>query len=175
MERMIKNLIKRGILTLVLPDNAPATGAQVVSLGDTTDTETVYPYGLSANAPAGSEAILFNIMGDESNKVALIYSPQTRFSNLQAGEVAVGNQIIKSHIKFDQNGNIEIVAPKDLNVTITGNVNLIVNGNVNVTAETTTLTGDVNLGGTGGVGVARIGDSVVDGVITTGSSTVRSL
>jgi lipopolysaccharide export system protein LptA len=118
---------------------------------------------------------MFNVNGQEENRVGIIYSPQNRFSELSPGEVAVGNQVTQSYIKFDDEGNIEIISTSDLNVTVTGNVNLSVQGNVNVTATTTTINGDVNLGGEGGQGVARIGDSVVDGVITTGSTRVKSL
>lgn len=46
---------------------------------------------------------------------------------------------------------------------------------INITGGTINLTGNVNLGGSGGVGVARIGDSVVNGKITTGSSTVKAI
>lgn len=41
-------------------------------------------------------------------------------------------------------------------------------------SDTFTASGAVNLAGTGGAKVARIGDSVVAGVITTGSATVKA-
>lgn len=43
-----------------------------------------------------------------------------------------------------------------------------------VKGDPITLDGPVNLGGSGGQAVARIGDSVVSGKITTGSSSVRA-
>ena len=46
---------------------------------------------------------------------------------------------------------------------------------ITVHADTVNVTaGAVNLGGTGGAKVARVGDSVVGGVITTGSSVVKA-
>lgn len=46
---------------------------------------------------------------------------------------------------------------------------------ININGGTINLTGNVNLGGAGGVGVARIGDTVANGKITSGSSKVKAI
>jgi len=56
-----------------------------------------------------------------------------------------------------------------------GAINIVGVGTVTVQAPHVTVTSnDVNLGATGGAAVARVGDSVSGGVITTGSSKVKS-
>jgi hypothetical protein len=95
-----------------------------------------------------------------------VYIPPNRFKNLLPGEVQLGNTVTQAYIKFNQDGTVEIKT----------NSNLIINANsAMVNATDTTVNGNVNLGGTGGQGVARIGDSVVDGVITSGSSSVKAV
>lgn len=46
---------------------------------------------------------------------------------------------------------------------------------ININGGTINLTGNVNLGGAGGAAVARVGDSVVNGKITTGSASVTAI
>ena len=62
-------------------------------------------------------------------------------------------------IEFSSNG-ISITSPTNLTINAQS-------ATINATA--------VNLGGTGGAAVARVGDSVVNGKITTGSSVVKAL
>ena len=77
------------------------------------------------------------------------------------------NQTPTQFIEFSSSG-INITSPAA--ITVTSTTDLTINANsatINATA--------VNLGGTGGAAVARVGDSVVNGKITTGSSVVKAL
>jgi hypothetical protein len=61
-----------------------------------------------------------------------------------------------------------------INIVSTGNVAVTASGNATVTAQKVDLlSSNVNLGAEGGKAVARVGDTVSGGVITTGSSTVK--
>src|SRR5690349_2108707 len=87
----------------------------------TSDMEVIYPYGLFAQAPVNSLALVFSIQGNEENLAGIVYAYRDRFKNLKEGEVLLGNILTGSFIKFDKDGNIEINSKKDVNVTITGN------------------------------------------------------
>lgn len=182
----IKNLIKRAYLTLPDADNEQFTRAQCEYFGKTTFTETIYPYGLYANAPPGSLLLLFQVNGQEENLVGIPYNPLNRFDSLKPGEVVVGNPATGSYVKFDLEGNIEVISKKDIKANIEGkcditcaqdatikapNINLV--GNVHVTGTITT-SGIANFGGTGAAAIARVGDKVtvggVEGEITTGGT-----
>lgn len=145
-------MIKRAVVTLNPADTGQEAIAQVKwSSNDTTNNvHVITPYGFYSVAPPGSFALMFNIMGQEENRAAIIDNPQSRFKNLKPTEVAVGNPKTESVIKFLENGDIEITGNANQNVNITGNVNLTVGGNitVNVTGNMTstiggTLTADV--------------------------------
>ena len=135
----ISNLIKRAVVTLTNKDSGQFAATQVSWMRDkTATTEVVHPYGLSSNAPLGSLALMFNVMGQEENRAAIIYDPKNRFKNLKPGEVALGNFVTKSVVKFLENGDIDITGMADQNINITGNSNITVGGNVtlNVTGNT---------------------------------------
>ena len=121
-----------------------------------------------------------------------------RFKDLKPGEVLVGNVLTRAYVKFDLDGNIEVYSPA--NITATADANIIANagaditatatgdatlnatnvtinasGTLSVSADTANVTADsVTLGGAGGPAVARVGDSVSGGVITSGSSKVTA-
>ena len=164
LQSSVKNIVKRSIVTLPGTDDGIRSGAQVSYMGNTANIETIYPYGFYANAPAGSNAILLNVQAEEENRVGFVYDVVARFKGLKTGEVYVGNPITQAVIKFLADGSIEI--------TTTANINVI-SPLTTVTGDAT-VTSNVNLAGTGGPGVARIGD-LVDlgtGEITGGSTKV---
>lgn len=159
MINFIRNLIKRAKVTLNYSDNqSQYTGSQVIYMGNPVNMEIINPYGISAVAPIGSQVLMFNIQGQEENRIGFVFNPPDRFMNLQPGEVQIGNTVKQTYIKFDKDGSITIESTQDITIN----------------AQETTVNGHVNLGGSGGAGVARIGDSVVDGVITTGSTIVKA-
>jgi len=149
------NLIKRSIVTRKTADTGQFPIAQVSSNGKTANIETIWPYGLAGNLPVDSLVLTFNVLGQEENKAGIGNTPKIRFKNLKAGEVAVGNPVTGSVVKFLENGDIEVTCKNDQNVTITGDVNLTVGGDVNVTAAgnvsvtspLTTITGALDVTG----------------------------
>jgi len=84
------------------------------------------------------------------------------------------NQTPTQFIKFDNNG-ITITSPSSITINSentsvnTTNVNIVASGIATITSPV------INLGGEGGAAVARVGDSVVNGKITTGSSIVKAV
>jgi len=63
-----------------------------------------------------------------------------------------------------------------LNITSSGTITVTApTVNVNATTSATVTSPSVNLGGDGGAAVARVGDSVVNGKITTGSASVKAV
>lgn len=147
----IRNLIKRGVVTKKTPDSGQFSVAQVKWLtGKTGNVEVIHPYGLSSYAPVGSLALMFNIMGHEENRASIINDPKRRFKDLKEGEVAIGNFLTRSYVKFKENGDIEVVGTNNRTVTITGDDTITVSGDsaINVTGNMSatiggTLTADV--------------------------------
>lgn len=98
-----------------------------------------------------------------------------------------------SFLKFQNTGDVSLTTNNDLNVTVgndltvnvANDVNIIGSSDVNMNVDgdaVITVTGaaridcdDIQLGGAGGQPVARVGDTVVSGVITSGSSKVKAL
>ena len=102
------------------------------------------------------------------------------------GGIVGFNQTPKNYIKFTQDG-VEITSEKDLtinaqkDVSINAEKQVVVNAKkeINITSEqeVNVTAPSVNLGGAGGSGVARIGDSVdvQNGVIVGGSAIVKAV
>lgn len=186
---LIHNIIKRAVISKLEVDSETSPIAQASYLGKTGTTEIVLPYGISARAPVGTQLLLFAVQGQENNRAAIPYGQENRHKNLEEGEVVIENEITKSFIKFDKDGNITVdskakivincvgdaditVGGKvvvnstgDIDVTTNGKVDLKATGNVDVDAP------QVNLG-SGGAAIARVGDSVnlTTGLIITGGN-----
>lgn len=132
------NIIKRGIITLSSNDIADFPTVQVTYLGKTKNVELVLPYGLYSNPKEQSIALLLSVNGQEENISAIPYNPYTRFKDLKAGEVAVGNPHTTSKVYFKANGDIEIESAGNINITSTSSVNI--NGNSEPLVRGTALT-----------------------------------
>lgn len=72
-----------------------------------------------------------------------------------------------TYLQFDADGNINVVTPSGKAVAINCGTATITADHANIISD------DVNLGAAGGAAVARVGDSVAGGVITSGSSKVK--
>lgn len=174
----ITSIIKRSVLTLSSSDSGVTQVAQVSYLGKVANAELVSVYGLSSNAPVGSTVLLFNVQAQEENRAGIANYPGARFKNLKAGEVAVGNYVTKSVIKFLENGNIEITGKNDLNINITNDGNITIAGaaTLNITGGTeinspnNTLNGNLTINGNLSVN----GDSVSTGNFTTSGDVIAS-
>lgn len=185
----VRNMIKRAYVSLVHTDNKIYSYAQISYLGSTLDAETLYPYGMNANAPLNSAAIVFNINADESNRVCMCYTPDRRFKDLKEGEVQIGNGLTQASIKFSHDGKIQIVTDADVEITSSAKVKIISSTDVEINATNIKIAGDVDITGdlsvsgssalgSSGAAIARVGDAVVvggiSGTITSGSSTNTS-
>lgn len=92
-----------------------------------------------------------------------------RFSPADAFYCAPWPTVVPStYFRFDGAGNIEIVTASGKAVSITCGTATITADHANIISD------DVNLGDTGGQPVARVGDTVSGGVITSGSSKVKA-
>ena len=170
----IFNLIKRTLVSRKTADSGQFPVAQVSWNGKVGDIEVIYPYGLSGNLPIDSLVLTFNVNGQEENRAGIGNTPKRRFKNLKEGEVAVGNPLTKSVIKFLENGDIEITGTNNQNINITGDVNLTVGGNLNITTTgntTITTTGNTTIDSTGNM------SSTIGGTLTanvTGNTSLTS-
>jgi hypothetical protein len=153
----IAGMVKRAYVTLVGDDSGRYQTTQIGYLGKTADMEVIYPYGLCGNPPKNSLVLLFNVQGMEENRAGIANLLSERFKNLKEGEVAIGNYLTKSVIKFLENGDIEIHGTNDERVTIDRNCNININGNCDISVNGTTtlscpggttINSDVHVNGT---------------------------
>jgi phage baseplate assembly protein gpV len=141
------NMIKRAVVSLPGDDSGNVANTQVTYLGRTAQVEVIYPYGTAGKAPKDSQAIMFNIQGQEENRVIIEYRTTGRFKNLKDGEYIVGNEVTGAFVKFLENGDIEIDAGA---------------ANVNLTAANLNITGDV----------AVVGNTAFTGTVTANGKTI---
>lgn len=95
----------------------------------------------------------------------------------------INNGLVGSFRKFCPADGVYLGGLMGFNSTPTQFIEFSINGinitspaNLTINAQSATINATaVNLGGTGGAAVARVGDSVVNGKITTGSSVVKAL
>jgi phage gp45-like len=121
----ISNIIKRAVITLVNDDSKNIAHCQVSYNDKPATIETIYPYGMSANAPVGNIVLLFNVGSNEANLAGIPYSQQDRFKSLKSGESIFGNPISGCYIKFLENGDIELLSKKNVKI-FSNNAELIV-------------------------------------------------
>ena len=176
-------MIKRGVLTLPTADAGVNQIAQASYLGKTANVELITLYGLCSNPPAGSNILLFDVQGQEENRAGITNFPGSRFKGLKVGEVAVGNYITKSNVKFLENGDIEVTGTNNMTVTIATNNTVTIGGNCSVnitgsatvncasatlTAATTTINSNVTINGSLNIN----GNSTSNGSFTTSADVV---
>lgn len=127
-------------------------------------------YGVHFAPSRGDQVLVHFLEGSKADGVIgmRLFSTADRPLNVPAGELwaihASG-----SGWKFHNDGSGEIVTAGALTATVGGDLNADITGAATITAAS------VNLGGTGGRGVARIGDPVAGGVITGGSGRVTAV
>lgn len=198
-------MIKQAVTTLTVNFSGPYPRGQAKYNGKTSEYVLLIPYGMISSPPEGSHTLLFSSQGQEAVKFGIASDFTNKDGAPNQGEAGLRNALTGGQILFKANGDaelrasvggssvtlkasddIEVDAKKDLvgtiagetNLTGGGDVNLNITGDVTITASVDinlTSTGKVNLGGPGGAGVARIGDAVVGGVITGGSTKVLAV
>ncbi|GAH01888.1 unnamed protein product, partial [marine sediment metagenome] len=95
---MLKNLIKRGLISLGIIDDKDFQTAQVTYMGKTKNIQVVHDYGFSSNCPTGGIVLMFNVQGQEENIAGIADLPNDRFKNLKEGEVAVYNALTNAYV-----------------------------------------------------------------------------
>lgn len=103
------NSILRGVVTdnkgSILTDYPTL---QVNIMGRVGDIEVLFPYGITATAPIDSIVTTFSIGANAADRSGIAYDPTTRIKGLEEGEVAVGNFLIGTYLKFTKLGKIMI-------------------------------------------------------------------
>lgn len=148
---------------------------QVDLLADETvdDVEHYQAYGLTSHPKPGAEGIYLSVGGSRGNGVVIAVADRRyRLTALEEGEVVVhDDQGQKVHLKRD---GIRIETPFKVEVAAEGDVSVDAGGDATVTAQSS-VTVDaprINLGAGADKKVARLGDPVVGGAISNGSSVV---
>ncbi len=148
-------------------DDRQAQEMQVELLADEVQdgVERFQGYGFTSVPFPGAEALVVSVGGLRSRSVVVqVEDRRYRLTGLEAGEVAI----------FDDQGQTIVLKRNGIRITSPFKVEVEA-PEVNVTADSVTIdSGDIALGGAGGQAVARVGDTVAGGVITSGSGIVRA-
>jgi phage baseplate assembly protein V len=162
MMRRLKGMTTRCVITLV-NDALKMQTVQVKALAamPLDGLENFQPYGFTANALPGAEALVLSVGADLGNAVVICVADRRyRLTGLQSGEVAI----------YDNQGQSVVLKQDHIAIT---SPNKVV-----VSAPTVQVnSANVSLGGEGGQPIARVGDSVnpVTWKIVSGSSSVTSI
>ncbi|MFN3748207.1 MAG: phage baseplate assembly protein V [Sphingorhabdus sp.] len=173
MARRLFGMVARAIVNTVDDSRKIQTVQIELFEGEIQDgVERFQNYGLTSRPHAGAEAIGVAVTGNRGHMVVIaVDNREFRLLNLQEGEVALYDDLGQVvHLKRD---GIAIESP--LKVTIDAPEVTVTTDDATVTAASVTINSDdINLGGAGGQPVARVGDSVSGGVITSGSGKVKA-
>ena len=146
-----------GVVQMLQIDLGPI-GPDGQSLSIRDKAPRVGEFGLASNPPLGTHAVVLHFGGDRSNSVVIGTNHQTyRLKNLNPGETAL----------YDHWGNTVVLTEAGMTLTHTAKITLsapIIELDAN----------DVRLAGAGGAAVARVGDPVSSGTISSGSTKVTS-
>lgn len=157
LKQRVMSLVGRCII-MAVDDSRKIQSVQVEVLADELhdEAERFQHYGFSTHPIPGAEGIIVRIGGTASHGVIIVVDDRRyRLTDLAQGEVALYDDLGQVvHLKRDG-----ILIKSEMTVRVEAE-------RVDVIADT------VNLGGAGGAGVARIGDSVSGGIITGGSTKV---
>lgn len=151
--RRLRLMVARAVVQIV-NDGTLAQSLQVNMLaGETAEgVERFQEYGFTSVPHAGAEACMVFVGGARSHGIVIaVEDRRYRLTGLLDGEVAL----------YDDLGNVVKLGREAL--AITGVAKVIVSAPL------------VELGGEGGAAVARVGDTVSGGVITSGSAKVSAL
>lgn len=116
-----------------------------------------------------------------SGEIWAVHSTQSLMKFLTNGDVALtsNNDLMVTagnDLTITAQSDINITAQDDVTITVSNDANVNIDGDASITVsgQTRLNCDDINLGGTGGQPVARVGDTVSGGVITSGSAKVKS-
>ena len=100
---MIKNLIKRGLITL----NRLSQFGQCKYYSTINEYESIYPLGLYSTPDASKEnlVLLLSVNADDANLIGIEYNPD-RLPDMNDGEVILYNPYNGLHLKFTKDEKI---------------------------------------------------------------------
>lgn len=155
----IKLMVGRAVIAAV-DDGAKAQALQIELLADEVQdgVERFQDYGFTSVPHAGAEALVVFVGGTRSHGVAVaIEDRRYRLTGLEGGEVAL----------YDDQGQVIRIGRDGITIDSPFKVT--------VTAPQVIVESDaISLGGEGGAAVARVGDTVAGGLITSGSDKVSA-
>lgn len=142
----LENLIKLALVTRNSDDSEHFPQFQIQYLNKVANASILLPYGLpSRPIPGETLCLVFNIQGQEENRIAIPLATTNRKKDLKDGEVALYNEATKGEVYLKENGDLVISVPKDLiqtskNITITGEDANVTLANVTATADNIEIT-----------------------------------
>ena len=175
------SLINNSAVTNPGDDSLNSPQSQISAKFKVSNSYIIWPYGMGGVAPNNSFGITFSMGGDSGNESTIVTAPHLRPKGLKPGEVYVSNLVTKSIVKFKADGTIEIDSKNKITINATNSVDLTAGGDVTINAPNINLLGNVNItgnltssgsfqaGGVGALPIARLGDTVSGGIITSAS------
>jgi phage baseplate assembly protein V len=164
--RRVSMMVGRAVLSAI-DDTAKVQTVQASTLADEVadKVERFQNYGFSSVPLPEAEAVVLSVGGLRSHMICIgVEDRRHRPQGGEPGEVTIYDdqgQVIR--LKRD---GIEITSAMPVKITAQM---------VEVTADQVKVTSnDVQLGGAGSAAVARVGDTVANGVITSGSAKVKA-
>lgn len=106
--RKITNLVKFGAISRASTDGGKYQVAQLESIGRATNATLVIPFGMAANPPAGTIAVMLSPGGEAGNAVAIPIYGESRKHPLAVGEVAVGAFPVGAYLIFRADGKFAL-------------------------------------------------------------------
>lgn len=155
-KQLVKNVVKWCYVTRASSDNKSVQISQVSYLEKVADCVMITPYGLYGNPPVNSLGVMLCVEGEEQNRAAIVNVTDSRIKGLLENEVATGNPITGTYIKYDKNANMIMIVKnnltinitKDNDITIGGNYNLNISGQGTITASQLVIDANVVINGT---------------------------
>ncbi|MEO6359900.1 MAG: phage baseplate assembly protein V [Sphingomicrobium sp.] len=175
MKRRVSGMVGRAVLTAI-DDDAGIQNLQLEGLADEIHdgVERLQDYGFTSHPHPGAEVAVVFAGGLRSHGLVVgLGDRRYRLKSLVAGEVAIYDDLGQVvHLKRD---GILIQSAEKVTIEATGD--LLIQSDAKVTVQAPQViveSDDVQLGGAGGQPVARVGDTVSGGVITSGSAKVAA-
>jgi phage gp45-like len=170
--------IKKGSVSKNTSDKTDRPIQSVEYLGRDGNVEVFFPYGLHANVPKGAMAILFSMLGQSSNKVAMLSAPQERVK-VETGEVVLFHPITQAKTYFKNDGSIvtntdeaTLSILKDGKIEVKnsgGSITLNSDGTATIDSSQVTMTGNLQVDGN-----INAGGSIVAGTTISAGTSVTA-
>lgn len=122
---MSRNLIRYGRITKRLTRKGQFAVQQTTYQGKVADAHMIHPYGLHANVPADTLALLLAVQGNPDNRAAFAMDSKA-WPTLEDGEVALYHPSTGGMLVWKTDGSVEITT----SVGMTINADLTINGTV---------------------------------------------